>query len=170
MPGGLDGAAFRALAVINENAGPVLYGVGRIPGAGVLRGVARWDGRRGRSTARSPWVELRDNRHLQMNPGLSVYIGGQLSPTWRHRQREYRASWPVRAGFRIGDLNCDGVVDGFDIDPFVAALVSPAQYAQSHPDCFLEAADCNSDGRADVFDIDPFVEILLGQRNDADLM
>ncbi len=60
------------------------------------------------------------------------------------------------------DLNCDGVVNVFDIDPFVLALVDPAGYAAAFPDCDILAADCNHDGVVNGFDIDPFVELLAG--------
>jgi hypothetical protein len=62
----------------------------------------------------------------------------------------------------IGDLNCDGVVNGFDIDPFVLALANPAGYGAAYPDCDRALADINGDGGVDGFDIDPFVILLTG--------
>ena len=53
----------------------------------------------------------------------------------------------------LGDCNQDGVVDFFDISPFIEILTSAAT---------LEEADCNSDGEVNFFDIDPFVVILAG--------
>ncbi len=61
---------------------------------------------------------------------------------------------------RRGDLNCDGVVDFFDIDPFVLAVTDPAAYAAAYADCDLTRADCNADGVVDFFDIDGFVELI----------
>ena len=61
-----------------------------------------------------------------------------------------------------GDLNCDGVLDNFDIDPFVLALTDPDTYHAQFPDCDIMNADCNGDGELDNFDIDPFVELLSG--------
>jgi hypothetical protein len=61
-----------------------------------------------------------------------------------------------------GDLNCDGGIDAFDIDPFVLALTDPAAYALAFPDCDVALADCNGDGTVDAFDIDPFVKLLAG--------
>lgn len=61
-----------------------------------------------------------------------------------------------------GDANCDGVVDNFDIDPFVFALTSPATYQEAFPNCPLTNADVNLDGAVDNFDIDPFVNLLTG--------
>lgn len=64
--------------------------------------------------------------------------------------------------FGLGDLNCDGAVNAFDIDPFVLALTSPAAYQVAFPDCDINLADINSDGEINAFDIDPFVELLTG--------
>ncbi len=61
---------------------------------------------------------------------------------------------------RPGDLNCDGVVDFFDIDPFVTALSGPDAYQAAYPDCNWLSADCDGDGDVDFFDIDPFVGLL----------
>jgi hypothetical protein len=62
----------------------------------------------------------------------------------------------------FGDLNCDGKLDAFDIDPFVLALTDPAGYEAAYPACDLSLADVNRDGNIDAFDIDPFVELLIG--------
>ncbi|MGH6958908.1 MAG: hypothetical protein ACREE7_00340, partial [Dongiaceae bacterium] len=59
------------------------------------------------------------------------------------------------------DLNCDGVVNNFDVDPFVLALLDPAGYAAAYPDCDILAGDINQDGTLDNFDLDPFVECIL---------
>ncbi len=59
-----------------------------------------------------------------------------------------------------GDLNCDGAINAFDIDPFALALVDPAAYAAAWPACDVLLADVNGDGVVNVFDIDPFVELL----------
>ncbi|MBN2448420.1 MAG: S8 family serine peptidase [Phycisphaerae bacterium] len=62
----------------------------------------------------------------------------------------------------LGDVNCDGTVDVFDIDPFVMAIIDPAAYATNYPDCDVNLADTNGDGSADIFDIDKFVALLTG--------
>jgi hypothetical protein len=59
-----------------------------------------------------------------------------------------------------GDLNCDGSVDAFDVEPFVRALLDPDGYAVAHPDCDFTLADVNGDGTVDAFDIEPFVALL----------
>jgi DNA-binding beta-propeller fold protein YncE len=63
---------------------------------------------------------------------------------------------------RPGDLNCDGVVNNFDIDPFVLALSNPDGYRVIHPDCNINNADVDGSGQIDNFDIDPFVALVSG--------
>jgi len=65
-----------------------------------------------------------------------------------------------RSAYGKGDLNCDGKLNNFDIDPFVLALTNPTGYAQKFPDCDRMLADCNGDGAVNNFDIDPFVKLL----------
>ena len=64
--------------------------------------------------------------------------------------------------FSAGDLNCDGLLNAFDIDPFVLALTDPATYSQLYSNCDYMLADCNGDGSVNAFDIDPFVLLLTG--------
>ncbi len=63
----------------------------------------------------------------------------------------------VDSGHWAGDLNCDGVVDFLDINPFVLALTDPAAYAQAYPNCDILEADANCDGLVNFDDINPFV-------------
>lgn len=69
----------------------------------------------------------------------------------------------------VGDMNCDGSVDLFDIDPFVLALTSaghtPAfdDYYAAYPNCNPLNGDADGNGTVDLFDIDPFVGILTGK-------
>ena len=82
--------------------------------------------------------------------------------------------WPIvdmgayEYQFRPADLNCDGLVNTFDIDPFVLALTSAfdeppfAGYLAVYPGCNPLQADINGDGAVNVFDIDPFVQCLTG--------
>lgn len=61
---------------------------------------------------------------------------------------------------QFGDLDCDGLIDFRDINPFVLALASPGAYAAAYPDCDLRMADLNANGEADFGDINPFVARL----------
>ena len=60
-----------------------------------------------------------------------------------------------------GDTNCDGVLNFFDIDPFVVALLTPEVYDDLYPACDILTADINGDTLVDFFDIDPFLDILF---------
>ena len=60
-----------------------------------------------------------------------------------------------------GDLNCDGRVDFSDINPFVMALVSRADYEAAYPACAWLNGDINGDGAVDFDDINPFVACLV---------
>ncbi|MBN2446753.1 MAG: S8 family serine peptidase [Phycisphaerae bacterium] len=64
---------------------------------------------------------------------------------------------------QVGDLNCDGSTDVFDIDAFVMALADSPAYAQAYPGCDITLADCNGDQSVDIFDIDAFVALLVGK-------
>ncbi len=68
-----------------------------------------------------------------------------------------------------GDVNCDGVVNAFDIDVFVFVLSfgggPPPQmweYCGGDFEASRLRADANGDGALDAFDIDAFVELLTG--------
>ena len=74
----------------------------------------------------------------------------------------FQEGWVVRLRFARGDLNCDGVVNFDDINPFVLALSDPAGYHAAFPDCDIMNGDINGDGRVDFEDINPFVALLAG--------
>jgi formylglycine-generating enzyme required for sulfatase activity len=62
------------------------------------------------------------------------------------------------------DSNCDGVINVFDIDPFVLALTNRCAWLALYGDqcsrCCVN--DINGDGFVNAFDIDPFVQCLVG--------
>lgn len=62
--------------------------------------------------------------------------------------------------YQPGDLNCDGLINNFDISPFVLALTDPAAYALRYPNCDRMLADVNGDGAVNNFDISDFVALL----------
>jgi hypothetical protein len=67
------------------------------------------------------------------------------------------------AGSLLGDMNCDGTLNTFDIDPFVLALTNPEAYTAAYAGCDVNRADINQDGQVNAFDIDPFVVLLTGR-------
>ena len=65
-------------------------------------------------------------------------------------------------GHIVGDVNCDGVINALDIEPFLVALFEPNQYPGRYPDCDITLADINGDGSIDALDIEPFLWLLFG--------
>ena len=54
------------------------------------------------------------------------------------------------------DMNCDGEISAFDIEPFLGLLFDP----NAEP-CAPGTGDVNGDGTVDAFDIEPFLECLF---------
>ena len=86
-------------------------------------------------------------------------VGASLDDDGDLDADEYVA-FPLGSTYPIGDLNCDGSVDNFDIDAFVLAVTNPTAYDLAYPACDHSLADCNEDGSVNNFDIDPFVDLL----------
>ncbi|MEW6250373.1 MAG: agmatine deiminase family protein [Planctomycetota bacterium] len=70
---------------------------------------------------------------------------------------------PTEPSHAPGDLNCDGVVNFDDINPFVLALTGEHEYWAVFPRCRWRNADCDRNGVVDFYDINPFVALLTGQ-------
>ncbi|MCG3126282.1 MAG: hypothetical protein CHACPFDD_01113 [Phycisphaerae bacterium] len=69
--------------------------------------------------------------------------------------------WPAvavdrRNGFVPCDANCDGSINGFDVETFIALLTGAGKA------CAPCAGDLNGDGSVNGFDVDPFVAALTG--------
>ena len=65
----------------------------------------------------------------------------------------------------VGDLNCDGVTDFADINPFVLFLSNFAAWQAEFPGCDPANGDINGDGTYGQWafdDINPFVQLLAG--------
>jgi hypothetical protein len=58
----------------------------------------------------------------------------------------------------MGDVNCDGAVNAFDIDPFIKCLISDSPTA---PCTNCSTADIDENGDINAFDIDPFVQCVI---------
>jgi hypothetical protein len=61
-----------------------------------------------------------------------------------------------------GDMNCDGLSNLDDIDPFVLALISASEYAAQYPGCAHTNGDMNGDDAVNLDDIDGFISALIG--------
>ncbi|MCG3126601.1 MAG: hypothetical protein CHACPFDD_01452 [Phycisphaerae bacterium] len=66
------------------------------------------------------------------------------------------AALTVNAACVPCDTNCDGSINGFDVDSFVGLL------SGSGTPCAPCAGDANGDGSVNGFDVDPFVNALSG--------
>lgn len=63
---------------------------------------------------------------------------------------------------RLGDMNGDGVLDQYDVDEFVLALVDPAAYAERYPELDrTRRGDINGDGVLDLLDVESLVDLML---------
>ena len=68
--------------------------------------------------------------------------------------------WMLRAfsegGCEPCDMNCDGAVNAFDIEPFLDLLFGPNPMP-----CCEGVGDVNGDGNVNAFDIEPFLDCLF---------
>jgi photosystem II stability/assembly factor-like uncharacterized protein len=72
-----------------------------------------------------------------------------------------RGAWSTSIAV-AADMNGDDVVDAFDIDPFILALVDPNGYAAMFPNLDpIIRGDLTGDNTVDSFDIEPFVQALF---------
>lgn len=100
-------------------------------------------------------------------PGVAVCSDPTVAPAQQAgvAWTDYRSTYYdvyFDAGFvvPVGDLNCDGVVDFDDIQPFVRALAGEEEYLSYYPDCIWLNADCDQDGDVDFDDIAAFLDLL----------
>ena len=97
------------------------------------------------------------NRSGPINNARQMVVGGTNSVTL-----ESGAILLTPVGAALGDLNCDGVVNFDDINPFVLALSDPLAYQAAYPNCNILNGDCDNDGDVDFDDISPFVALFGG--------
>ncbi|MFH1746162.1 MAG: hypothetical protein ABIG44_03865 [Planctomycetota bacterium] len=60
----------------------------------------------------------------------------------------------------LGDLNCDGLVNSYDITPFLCVVSPNCDYAEHYPYCDAMLGDCNGDGIVNAYDIDCFINLI----------
>jgi agmatine deiminase len=118
--------------------------------------------------------EITENAWSLQTYDISGTAGDQATVYLRWGYQVGSSAWPYSGwniddlqivavpAITLGDLNCDGAVNAFDIDPFVLALTDPSAYATQYPDCYIMNGDINLDGSVNAFDIDPFVNLLTG--------
>ncbi len=103
-------------------------------------------------------VEYYDEGIAYGVPAVEFSPDGSLFAYGRGQGQVAVANSPVTM---LGDLNCDGSVDFFDVDGFTMAVTDPDGYEAAYPDCDISAGDCNGDGEVDFFDIDAFVALVI---------
>lgn len=60
-----------------------------------------------------------------------------------------------------GDMNCDGNVNGDDIDGFIIALLDPAGYSSQFATCDIHNGDFTGDNLVTSSDVSPFIQRLF---------
>ena len=167
-----------AIEVFNDGSGEALYACGNIWATADINHserfsrFAKWDGQQWSS------IMPHDNTSYMLNgqatiplalfagdigDGPALYVGGDFCQVYQdgsYHDSHLVAIWRGCNTAAAGDLNCDGVVNFGDIDPFVLAMTDPAGYASQYPDCDQLLADINGDGGVNFGDIDPFVALL----------
>jgi len=61
----------------------------------------------------------------------------------------------------IGDVNCDGAIDGRDAQALTLALTDEVMFKATYVGCTPFAGDVNRDGVLDVDDVEALVDRLL---------
>ncbi|MFG0285352.1 MAG: hypothetical protein ACF8R7_13115 [Phycisphaerales bacterium JB039] len=148
----------RRMVIHDDGAGPALLVVGNFTEADGRPAphVARWDG--------SAWSGLGTGldgnvfgvASLADEAGPSLYVGGFFAQAGGYDSGMV-ARWMNRCA---GDMNCDGRIDGFDLDPFTLAVSDPAAFAAQYPGCPRLRADVNGDDLVDERDIEPMLKLL----------
>ena len=62
-----------------------------------------------------------------------------------------------------GDLNCDGVINALDIEPFMQAMFEPDLYDGTFEVCDMALGDFDQSGTVDTLDIEGFLEALFSE-------
>jgi len=62
---------------------------------------------------------------------------------------------------RLGDMNCDGLIDLNDVPAWVTAVLNPTAYLSTFPACDITLGDLNADGHIDGRDVRGLVTAIL---------
>lgn len=92
--------------------------------------------------------------------GIYVYPGGDALPA-RFDNYSITGFTVVPLPPRAGDLNCDGKVNGSDVNAFILKLIDAAGYDAQFPYCDSSNGDTNASGAVDVEDVPGLVTLLL---------
>ncbi|MFH1748666.1 MAG: hypothetical protein ABIG44_16650 [Planctomycetota bacterium] len=151
---GLEGAT-GGLTIFDDGSGPALYA------GGGPTGLAKWNGRRWQYMGGGVGGGIGCMTAYDDGAGSSLYVGGYFTSTGGLPAANF-GRWGCVPGLWLGDLNCDGAVDVYDIDPFICAVSPNCDYAAEFPDCNPITGDCNADGIVNAYDIDGFIALIGG--------
>lgn len=97
---------------------------------------------------------------LQASGGPLPEVGLSTASTYGelvlHVEKQSISPWEI-----AGDVNCDGDVNGLDIEPFMTLLFDPEQYNARFPCCPTSNADLNLDQQVTLEDVPLFVAALF---------
>ena len=155
-----------SLAVVLDGDTPSLFVGGTFITSGTIssRGIARWDG--------AQWSQLGSGflgtleivyamAGSETAEESALFIGGVFSRIGTTRSLGI-GRWELGGMSALaGDMNCDGVVDFDDLDPFATALAAPEDYAAAYPQCDIDRADMDGNSSVNSADIAGFMNHLL---------
>lgn len=109
-----------------------------------------------RLSNRQTYGDTRDNQSV----GYSANTPANEYVNLGRDKAAYDAAGNLVRRDRLGDMNCDGVLNNSDVEPFQLAMQGREPYEQQYPNCIWLLGDFNADGTVNNFDLDPFVIAL----------
>ena len=110
------------------------------------------------------WLTLQAPLRTERMVFSDWIVDGQRFPSGNNIfEHQIRGAEVIEAEYvLLGDVNGDDLLDKYDVDLFIAALVDPLGYAQVYPELDrLQRCDINDDGVFDTQDVEAFVDLLL---------
>ena len=95
-----------------------------------------------------------------LNPGQYRISSSIALDAFGNENKTGTYNYTLRTFIRA-DMNCDGKVDGLDIQAFADALLDPIAYAADYPTCNPLNGDFNNDNSVTTADVAPFTQCVL---------
>ena len=100
-----------------------------------------------------------DQREVYVRWGYRIVNGAFAYSGWNIDD----VSFVAIPSYAVGDVNCDGQINLFDVDPFVLALTNPELYLTQYSNCNPILADCDGNWAVNLFDVDAFVDVITAK-------